>query len=107
MFVECKSLMLLLVASACAAGQLESPPDFHAAYASGFPPDSTGDQPFICDYRKLAWAFGTGSWRERTKPMCQTHYAVSCVDESTNWRGRLPCVRSEEDPAGPRRPAHV
>jgi hypothetical protein len=28
-----------------------------AAYASGFQPDSTSDQPFVCDYRSLAWEF--------------------------------------------------
>jgi hypothetical protein len=28
-----------------------------AAYANGFPPDATADQPFVCDYRKLAWEF--------------------------------------------------
>ena len=27
------------------------------AYANGFPPDSTSDQPFICEYRSLAWEF--------------------------------------------------
>lgn len=27
------------------------------AYANGFPHDSTSDQPFICEYRSLAWEF--------------------------------------------------
>eukprot|EP00037_Helgoeca_nana_P024366 m.258539 g.258539 ORF g.258539 m.258539 type:complete len:924 (+) comp26623_c0_seq1:107-2878(+) len=27
------------------------------AYAGAFPPDSTTDQPFICDYRSFAWEF--------------------------------------------------
>lgn len=53
------SSFALFVILACAAAEIEVPPRYNAGYASGFPPDNTNDQPFVCDYRKLAWQFGT------------------------------------------------
>ena len=46
--------LLALVSVSCATDELELGHADTLQYASGFPADSTADQPFICDYRALA-----------------------------------------------------
>ena len=64
-------------------------------YANGFPPDSTQDQPFICDYRRLAWecvpyALAPFCWR---LPCCPLARPRMLAPDGVRMPPRVGCCR--------------
>jgi hypothetical protein len=91
--------MFLVVAHVVSAHVASQP----LTYANGFPSDATQDQPFICDYRSLAWEFAKKVQPDHGELLWSTwRFARVCMPGAAGGRGKESfttrrCIRAKEE----------